>query len=123
MVESKVKILSPDSLSQIWDKDANSYACGDGVAAVVLKTLSATLADNNHIEGIIWETSLNQDGVTAGITMPSATAQKDLIQRTYAKAWLDLTVPRDRPQYFEAHGTGTPAGGECITFIASGEFC
>ncbi|KAK2776557.1 lovastatin nonaketide synthase [Colletotrichum kahawae] len=110
VVESKVKMLSPDGLGRMWDKDANGYARGDGVAAIVLKTLSAALADNDHIEGIIRETGLNQDGATAGLTMPSATAQRDLIKRTYAKARLDLTVPGDRPQYFEAHGTGTPAG-------------
>lgn len=33
-----------------------------------------------------------------------------MIGETYRKAGLDLNDPRDRPQYFEAHGTGTPAG-------------
>lgn len=82
-----------------------------GVAAIILKTLSAALEDNDHIECIIRETGLNQDGATAGLTMPSATAQKALIQATYAKAGLDIGSVADRPQYFEAHGTGTPAGG------------
>lgn len=41
---------------------------------------------------------------------PSSKAQADLIGQTYHKAGLDLTNPHDRPQYFEAHGTGTPAG-------------
>lgn len=110
IIESKVKMLSPDGLSRMWDKDANGYARGDGVAAVVLKTLSAALADGDHIECLIRETGLNQDGATAGLTMPSATAQRALIHNTYAKAGLDLTAQADRPQYFEAHGTGTPAG-------------
>ncbi len=110
IIESKVKMLSPDGLSRMWDKDANGYARGDGVAAVVLKTLSAALADGDHIECLIRETGLNQDGATAGLTMPSATAQRALIHSTYTKAGLDLTAQADRPQYFEAHGTGTPAG-------------
>lgn len=42
--------------------------------------------------------------------MPSAEAQAALIRSTYARAGLDLQDPRDRPQFFEAHGTGTPAG-------------
>jgi acyl transferase domain-containing protein len=83
-----------------------------GVAAITLKTLSAALEDNDHIECIIRETGLNQDGATAGLTMPSASAQKALIQATYAKAGLDINSPAGRPQYFEAHGTGTPAGGK-----------
>ena len=45
-----------------------------------------------------------------GLTIPSAVAQAALIQSTYAKCGLDLTIPEDRPQFFEAHGTGTPAG-------------
>ena len=110
IVESKVKMLSPDGLSRMWDRDANGYARGDGVAAVVLKTLSAALADGDHIECLIRETGLNQDGATAGLTMPSATAQRALIHSTYTKAGLDITARADRPQYFEAHGTGTPAG-------------
>lgn len=112
IIESKVKMLSPDGLGRMWDKDANGYARGDGVAAILLKTLSAAIADGDHIECIIRETGLNQDGTTTGLTMPSATAQRLLIENTYAKAGLDINSPTDRPQYFEAHGTGTPAGGK-----------
>lgn len=42
--------------------------------------------------------------------MPSAVAQEALIRNTYSKAGLDLSKASDRPQFFEAHGTGTPAG-------------
>lgn len=42
--------------------------------------------------------------------MPSPLAQAELIRNTYKRAGLDLSRPGDRPQYFEAHGTGTPAG-------------
>lgn len=42
--------------------------------------------------------------------MPSSTAQAALIRATYARAGLDPRRERDRPQYFEAHGTGTQAG-------------
>lgn len=111
VTESKLSMLSPDGQSRMWDASANGYARGDGVAAVVLKTLSAALADGDHIECIIRETGLNQDGATPGITMPSSSAQEALIRQTYAKAGLDIVNnPEDRCQYFEAHGTGTPAG-------------
>lgn len=42
--------------------------------------------------------------------MPSNIAQTQLIRDTYARAGLDLNNHRDRPQFFHAHGTGTPAG-------------
>ncbi|KAI0436038.1 beta-ketoacyl synthase domain-containing protein [Xylaria telfairii] len=112
VTESKLKMLSPDSRSRMWDADANGYARGDGVAVVVLKTLSKALEDGDNIESIIRQTGINQDGGTGGslITMPSAIAQQALIQDTYAKAGLDPRDEKDRCQYFEAHGTGTPAG-------------
>lgn len=66
---SKLEMLSPTSRSRMWDADANGYARGEGVAAVVLKTLSAALADGDHIECVIRETGTNQDGRTPGITM------------------------------------------------------
>lgn len=108
IAESKLKMLSPEGRSRMWDKDANGYARGDGVAAIVLKTLRTAIADGDHIEGIIRETSVNQDGRSRGITMPSASAQAALIRETYDRAGLDIQT--DRCQYFEAHGTGTPAG-------------
>ena len=110
ITESKLKMLSPDGRSRMWDQDANGYARGDGVAVVVLKTLSAALADGDHIECIVRETGTNQDGTTKGITMPSASAQNSLIRSTYKKSGLDALKEEDRCQYFEAHGTGTPAG-------------
>ncbi|EDU46789.1 lovastatin nonaketide synthase [Pyrenophora tritici-repentis Pt-1C-BFP] len=42
--------------------------------------------------------------------MPSANAQRALIHSVYRKAGLDPESVEDRPQYIEAHGTGTPAG-------------
>jgi hybrid polyketide synthase / nonribosomal peptide synthetase ACE1 len=94
----------------MWDVDADGYARGEGVAALVLKTLKNALEDGDCIECIIRETNVNQDGRTQGITMPSSSAQETLIRETYQKAGLDLKNKLDRPQFFEAHGTGTPAG-------------
>jgi hybrid polyketide synthase / nonribosomal peptide synthetase ACE1 len=104
-------MLSPGSRSRIWDQDADGYARGDGVASILLKRLSDAIKDGDHIECLIRDTGVNQDGYTQkGITMPSSTAQEMLIRETYAKAGLDLTKRHERCQFFEAHGTGTPAG-------------
>lgn len=94
----------------MWDKDVDGYARGEGIAAVVLKPLSAALENKDHIECIIRATGVNQDGKTPGLTMPSSTAQAMLIRETYARAGLDINKHKDRPQFFHAHGTGTPAG-------------
>ncbi|CAG7565352.1 unnamed protein product, partial [Fusarium equiseti] len=110
VAESKLSMLSPSGRSKMWDQDVDGYARGEGIAAVVLKPLSAAIRDNDHIDCIIRATGVNQDGRTPGLTMPSATAQADLIRSTYARAGLDINKAEDRPQFFHAHGTGTPAG-------------
>ncbi|KAH9905503.1 hypothetical protein F4778DRAFT_803016 [Xylariomycetidae sp. FL2044] len=110
VAESNLNMLSPTGRSRMWDAGANGYARGEGVASIVMKTLSAALRDGDDIEYIIRETGVNQDGKTAGITMPSSEWQAKLIRDTYAKAGLDPLHRDDRCQYFEAHGTGTPAG-------------
>lgn len=110
VAESKLNMLSPTGRSRMWDVDADGYARGDGVAAVVLKTLSNAIKDRDHIECIIRETGINQDGRSKGITMPSSEAQASLIRATYYKSGLDPRDPAQRCQYFEAHGTGTKAG-------------
>lgn len=109
VAESKLHMLSPDSRSRMWDKGANGYARGEGIAAVVLQRLGDAVRDGNHIECVIRGSAVNSDGRGKGaITVPSAAAQTALITQAYRDAGLDAR--RDRCHYFEAHGTGTQAG-------------
>ncbi|OPB43455.1 putative lovastatin nonaketide synthase protein [Trichoderma guizhouense] len=111
VIESKLKMLSPTGRSRMWDADADGYARGEGMAAIVLKRLSDAIADGDHIECLIRHTGSNQDGYSNGITVPSTEAQAALIRQTYAQAGLDPErCAEDSPQFFEAHGTGTKAG-------------
>ncbi|GKZ39249.1 hypothetical protein AbraIFM66950_012172, partial [Aspergillus brasiliensis] len=107
---SNLGMLSPTGSCKMWDTSADGYARGEGILALLLKPLSRALADGDHIQCVIRETGVNHDGRTSGITLPSASAQVNLIQDVYRRAGLDPTHPRDRPQYIEAHGTGTQAG-------------
>ncbi|KAI1080032.1 putative hybrid NRPS/PKS enzyme [Whalleya microplaca] len=107
---TSLHMISPSGKSQMWDVSADGYARGEGFGAVFLKTLSKALEDGDRIEALIRETGVNSDGRTKGITLPSPEAQTALIQSTYKNAGLDINKAEDRPQYFEAHGTGTQAG-------------
>ena len=100
--ESKLKMLSPTGHSRMWDVDADGYARGEGVAAIVMKRLSDAIADGDHIECVLRETGANQDGFSNGLTVPNTKAQTMLIRQTYARAGLDPKHnPWDRPQVSE----------------------
>ena len=71
-----------------------------------LKPLDTALRDGDTVRAIIRSTGVNQDGRTAGITLPNREAQETLIEEVYRKASLD---PLDTT-FVECHGTGTPAG-------------
>ncbi|KAL2842427.1 hypothetical protein BJX68DRAFT_270607 [Aspergillus pseudodeflectus] len=109
--ESNLGMLSSSGRCAMWDASADGYARGEGVAAVIIKTLSQALADNDPIQCIIRGTAVNQDGRTSGLTAPSGRAQAALISECYRSAGLDpVNCLSDRPQYCHAHGTGTQAG-------------
>lgn len=99
--------LSPDSRCFTFDHRANGYARGEGFGVVVLKRFSDAIRQQDTIRAVIRATGSNQDGRTPGITQPSKAAQEQLIRDTYQKAGLSV----DSTLYFEAHGTGTPVGG------------
>lgn len=107
---SKMNLLSVKGRSAMWDESGNGYGRGEGVVGIVLKRLSDAIRDGDDIDCVIREIGHNHDGRTRGITMPSAEAQADLIRQTYTNAGLNVLDPKDQPQFFEAHGTGTKAG-------------
>ncbi|OJI97248.1 hypothetical protein ASPVEDRAFT_78976 [Aspergillus versicolor CBS 583.65] len=108
ILESKLHMLSPDARCRMWDAAADGYVRGEGAAVLLLKPLSRALEDGDHIDALIRGTGVNSDGQTAGLTVPSAVAQRDLIRQTYRRAGLDPV--RDAPQFVECHGTGTTVG-------------
>jgi acyl transferase domain-containing protein len=73
---------------------------------VLLKRLSRAIADGDPIQGVILGTSINQDGHTNGISLPSAEAQTRLVQ----DACKDAGITPEQIGFVEAHGTGTAVG-------------
>jgi acyl transferase domain-containing protein len=99
-------MVGADGRCYAWDSRAQGYGRGEGIAALVLKSLDRALTDGDHIHAIIRDSGLNQDGKTTTITSPSGDAQVDLIRECYERAGLDLS----ETGYIEAHMTGTKAG-------------
>ncbi|MDR3478493.1 MAG: beta-ketoacyl synthase N-terminal-like domain-containing protein [Gammaproteobacteria bacterium] len=105
-VLAKAKMLSPDGQCKTFDADANGYAQGEGVGAVILKPLSKALHDKDRIYGVITGCAVNQDGKTNGLTAPNGLQQEAMLKAAYQSANVD---PTDI-SYVECHGTGTFLG-------------
>jgi amino acid adenylation domain-containing protein len=100
------KMLSQDGLCKSFGLGGNGFVPGEGVGVVILKRLSAAIADRDTIHAVIRATHVNHGGKTNGYTVPNPTAQADLIRHTLDKAGLTA----DQISYVEAHGTGTELG-------------
>ncbi len=103
---SKNGMTSKDGRCKTFDKSANGYVRGEGVAAVFLKPLSKAIKDNNHIYGIIIGSAENHGGKTNSLTAPNPNAQAELIVEAYERAGIEPGTVT----YIETHGTGTPLG-------------
>lgn len=106
IVASNAGMLATDGKCKTFDQKADGFVPGEGVGAVVLKSLKAARRDGDHIYGIILGSGCNQDGRTYGITAPSVTSQSELEQQVYNNAKIDPATIG----YIEAHGTGTKLG-------------
>ncbi|WP_149551169.1 SDR family NAD(P)-dependent oxidoreductase [Streptomyces marokkonensis] len=99
-------MLSEDGVTYAFDKRANGMVLSEAVAVVVLKRLSAAVADGDRIHGVIRASGINYDGRSNGITAPNGDAQVALLRDTYRRHGID---PADI-EYVVAHGTGTRLG-------------
>ena len=89
-----------------FDSEGNGYSRGEGCGLVVLKKLSAAIADGDHILGVIPATATKQSDWSSSITVPVSKSQVSLYRRALSRAAM---TPGDI-SYVEAHGTGTPRG-------------
>ncbi|MFI6291653.1 beta-ketoacyl synthase N-terminal-like domain-containing protein [Nonomuraea sp. NPDC050790] len=103
---SKARALSPTGRCRPFDAAADGIARSEGCAVVVLKRYGDAVRDHDHVHGIILGSAMNHDGQSAGLTVPSAVAQQELLRQALVSAG----VGADVPAYVEAHGTGTPLG-------------
>ncbi|MGZ8245099.1 SDR family NAD(P)-dependent oxidoreductase, partial [Methylomagnum sp.] len=103
---SKARMLSPTGRCRTFDRDADGYVPGEGVAVLLLRPLSLALADGCHIHGLIRSTALGHGGRADSLTAPRVAAQRDVLLAAYRAAGL---TP-ETLSYVEAHGTGTSLG-------------
>ncbi|MFC9433660.1 SDR family NAD(P)-dependent oxidoreductase [Nocardia sp. NPDC057030] len=103
---SQGTFLSPNGRSKSFSDTGDGYIRSEGSGTIVLKKLSAAVADGDRIYAVIRGSATNQDGRTNGMTVPSEDAQAQMI----ADACRDAGVVPSDIGFVEAHGTGTAVG-------------
>ncbi|MEV7192284.1 amino acid adenylation domain-containing protein [Streptomyces sp. NPDC093510] len=100
-------MLAPDGHCRAFDSDAAGTVFGNGLGVVVLKRLSAALADGDQVYAVLKGSAVNNDGAgKQDYSGPSVAAQADVIQQAHRSAG----VRSAEISYVEAHGTGTKLG-------------
>jgi acyl transferase domain-containing protein/NADPH:quinone reductase-like Zn-dependent oxidoreductase/acyl carrier protein len=113
---TKASMLSADGHCKAFDASGDGYVRSEGGAVVILKPLDRAIADGDPVHAVILASGVNTDGHKSGITIPSSTAQANLMRTCLTQAEI---APQD-VIYIEAHGTGT-AVGDPIETAAIGE--
>ncbi|MFF4739867.1 SDR family NAD(P)-dependent oxidoreductase [Streptomyces sp. NPDC001262] len=103
---SHAGMLSPSGRCAAFSAEADGFVRAEGGGVLVLKRLADALADGDRIHAVIAGTGTNCDGRTRGMALPNTRLQEALLRSVYEQAEVDP----DELVYFEAHGTGTPAG-------------
>ncbi|HET8764032.1 MAG TPA: beta-ketoacyl synthase N-terminal-like domain-containing protein, partial [Rhodanobacter sp.] len=100
-------MLSPDGHTRSFDAHAAGTVFSDGAGVVLLRPLSAALADGDPVIAVIRGGAVNNDGGgKASFMAPSRSGQAAVIRDALARSGV---APRDIG-YVEAHGTATPLG-------------
>jgi acyl transferase domain-containing protein/acyl carrier protein/enoyl-CoA hydratase/carnithine racemase/NAD(P)-dependent dehydrogenase (short-subunit alcohol dehydrogenase family) len=85
---------------------ADGTILGEGVGALVLKTLEDAERDGDHIYGVIRGTAISNAGVRNGFTVPNPRQQAVAIEQALDDAGIDAKTIG----YIEGHGSGTSLG-------------
>ena len=99
-------MLSKTGRCNAFDASADGFVRGEGCGMVVLKRLGKAQADGDRIWGVILGSAVNQNGASAGPTVPNGPAQERVIEEALSRSGVS---PPD-VDYLEAHGVGSALG-------------
>ncbi|MDE0229680.1 MAG: beta-ketoacyl synthase N-terminal-like domain-containing protein, partial [Spirochaetaceae bacterium] len=103
---AELGLLSPTGNCAAFSAAADGFVRGEGCGLVVLKRLADARAHGDRIWAVIRGSAVNQNGASAGPTVPNGPAQERVIAEALARAGVG---PAD-VDYLEAHGAGSSMG-------------
>ncbi|MCE2398520.1 MAG: SDR family NAD(P)-dependent oxidoreductase [Gemmatimonadetes bacterium] len=108
-------MLSKRGRCRTFDSAADGFVRGEGCGMVVLKRLGEAVADGDRIWGVIRGSAVNQNGASAGLTVPNGPAQEQVIEMALAHTG----IASAEVDYLEAHGAGSDLGDPIEVLAAS----
>ena len=95
-------LLAPNGNCLPFDENAEGYVRGEGCGILVLKRLEEAERDGDPIWSTLLGSAVNQNGASAGLTVPNGSAQEQVMQDAVMRAGIN---PND-VDYLETHTTG-----------------
>ena len=99
-------MISESGCSATFDSAADGFVRSDGCGIIALKRLSDAEAAGDRIWGVIRGSAINQNGASAGLTVPNGPAQERVLKEALSQSGF---APAD-VDYLEAHGAGSALG-------------
>jgi acyl transferase domain-containing protein len=103
---SQAHMLSPRGVSAPFDESADGFVRAEGCGACLLEPSGRAPAGSRRVYAQLIGSGANEDGRTPSMTMPSASRQRELMQRVAEQAGISPSSV----SFVEAHGTGTAVG-------------
>ena len=99
-------MLSPKGQCRAFDAAADGFVRGEGCGVVILRRADLAHQENNPVWALVRGSAINQNGVSAGLTVPNGMAQQQVIRQALERAG----VTAAEVDYLETQGTGSPLG-------------
>lgn len=95
-------LLSDVGVCLPFDQNANGYVRGEGCGILILRRLEDAEQSGDPIWATVAGSAVNQNGVSAGLTVPNGNAQSQVILDAVKRA----EIAPEEVDYLEAHATG-----------------
>ena len=99
-------MLSGSGRCHAFDAAADGFVRGEGCGMIVLKRLGEALADGDRVRAVVRGSAVNQNGASAGLTVPNGPAQRQVIEQALDRAG----IAPGEVDYLEAHGAASDLG-------------
>lgn len=108
--------ISPSGCCHTFDERADGFVRGEGGVVLVLKPLSAALADGDAVHVVIRGSAVNDGGGGDSLNAPRQEAQQDVLRLVCAAAG----VSPGELDYVELHATPAPAARHDLPYHVIG---